>query len=249
MDNKILRFIKENYAWVTAVFTGLSVVLSFLLKFMKYLFSYFYFFYYGLSYEFINENDVSFIYNFGLGVLFAACFLSLIFCYLQLFGMLKNKLTLKTIIINICIIFFSNVIIISSLNISFFSIQFLLNMIVLIVFEILISFRFRKKFKKKVDHKCDKEISLVDYLKIFPFYLLLMIFLFLFIYSLEIIPNKTYRIINDDKVIIYVTKDYYLLLDCEIIDTKLVIYKGNQTKINNNNIKDKTFSFDVVELK
>ncbi len=61
--------------------------------------------------------------------------------------------------------------------------------------------------------------------------------------------NKEYRIINNDKVIVYTTNDYYLILDCEIRNNELIIYKGKQTKINNENVISKLISFDEIKLK
>ena len=105
---------------------------------------------------------------------------------------------------------------------------------------------------KSNEKEKDKEYTLIDlfnYLKTFPFYLILLVFIFLLNYGYKIINNKSYRIIDNDRVIVYTTNDYYLVLDCEIIDNKLIIYKGKQTKISNENIASKIIKFDEIELK
>ena len=79
--------------------------------------------------------------------------------------------------------------------------------------------------------------------------LLGLIFIFLLSYGSQVVINKSYRIINDDKVIVYITNDYYLTLDCEIKDNKITIYKGRQTKINNENVVSELINFDEVKLK
>ncbi len=100
--------------------------------------------------------------------------------------------------------------------------------------------------KKKVKNDTN---DLLNSLKILPFYLILLIFTFLLSYDSQIVMNKSYRIINDDKVIVYATNDYYLTLDCEIKDNKITIYKGKQTKISNENVVSELINFDEVKLK
>ena len=48
-----------------------------------------------------------------------------------------------------------------------------------------------------------------------------------------------YRVINDNKVIVYTTKDYYLVLDYKIDKDKMFIYKNTQNKIDNLNVNSK----------
>ena len=62
---KILNFLQDNYGWIVAIITGLTVAISFILRFIKYMYSSFYFSYYGLSYELFNSNELGFLYNFG----------------------------------------------------------------------------------------------------------------------------------------------------------------------------------------
>ena len=83
---KILKFLQDNYGWIVAVITGLTVATSFVLRFIKYMYSNFYFSYYGLSYELFNSNELGFLYNFGFSILILLCFVSLMYCYMQLFN-------------------------------------------------------------------------------------------------------------------------------------------------------------------
>ena len=53
----------------------------------------------------------------------------------------------------------------------------------------------------------------------------------------------------NNKVIVYSTTDYYLTLDCDIDNNELIIYKGSQEKIDNNNIKSQLTKFNKVEIK
>ena len=168
------------------------------------------------------------------------------YCYIQLFNIKKMKL--KTILCNIFLILISNIIIVASTNVKYSIWQYILNVIGLIIVEIIASIVFFKMDKKE-GNKTYEENNLPNALKIIPFYLILLIFSFLTSYGLNIAMNKSYRIIDNDKVIAYATNDYYLTLDCEIKDNKLTIYKGKQAKINNENIVSELINFDEVNLK
>lgn len=248
MRDKIFEFLQKNYGWMVAAITGISVATSFILRFIKYIYSSFYFSYYGISYELFNSDDLGFLYNFGFSILILLCFGSLMYCYIQLFNAKKMKVKGKTILFNIFLIIISNTIVVYSTNVKYSLWQFILNVILLIATEVIVSIIFWKMDKKEKIKKNDAN-DLKNSLKILPFYLFLLIFTFLFSYSSEIILNKSYRIINGDKVIIYTTNDYYLTLDCEIKDDKLIIYKGKQTKINNENIVSELINFEEVKLK
>lgn len=246
MKDKIFKFMQKNYGWIVAVITGISVATSFILRFIKYMYSIYYFSYYGLSYELFNSNELGFLYNFGFSILVLLCFGSLMYCYIQLFNIKKMKL--KTILCNIFLILISNIIIVASTNVKYSIWQYILNVIGLIIVEIIASIVFFKMDKKE-GNKTYEENNLPNSLKIIPFYLILLIFSFLTSYGLNIAMNKSYRIIDNDKVIAYATNDYYLTLDCEIKDNKLTIYKGKQAKINNENIVSELINFDEVNLK
>ena len=210
------------------------------------MYSIYYFSYYGLSYELFNSNELGFLYNFGFSILVLLCFGSLMYCYIQLFNIKKMKL--KTILCNIFLILISNIIIVASTNVKYSIWQCILNVIGLIIVEIIASTVF-SKMDKKGRNKTYEENNLPNVLKIIPFYLILLLFSFLTSYGLNIAMNKSYRMIDNDKVIAYATNDYYLTLDCEIKDNKLTIYKGKQTKINNENIVSELINFDEVNLK
>lgn len=246
MKDKIFKFMQKNYGWIVAVITGISVVTSFILRFIKYMYSIYYFSYYGLSYELFNSNELGFLYNFGFSILVLLCFGSLMYCYIQLFNIKKMKL--KTILCNIFLILISNIIIVASTNVKYSIWQYILNVIGLIIVEIITSIVFFKMDKKE-RNKTYEENNLPNVLKIIPFYLILLIFSFLTSYGLNIALNKSYRIIDNNKVIAYATNDYYLVLDCEIKDNKLTIYQGKQAKINNENIVSELIHFDEVNLK
>lgn len=243
---KRLKFLQDNYVWITAGFTGLTVIVSFILKFIKYIYSNYYFYYYGFSYELFNNNDLNFLYNFGFSILALLCFASLMYCYIQIFNF--KKIERKTTIFSMILILISNIFIVYSINSKFSAIGLIVNIVVLILLEGLIINVFWKMYKKEEDQETNIN-DLLNNFKILPFYLFILIVVFLLNYNSKIENNKSYRIINDNKAIVYSTNDYYLVLDCEIEDNKLVIHKGKQTKISNENIKSDLIKFDDVELK
>ena len=155
---------------------------------------------------------------------------------------------IRTIIFNITLIIASNIIVVFSLNNKYSLCQFILNFFTLIITETIMSVIFFKMDKKERNQKYNMN-DLPNTLKIVPFYIFLLLFSLLLSYGSQIVMNKSYRIINDNKVIVYTTNDYYLTLDCEIKDNKLTIYKGKQTKISNENVVSELINFDEVKLK
>ncbi len=250
MKKDILIFLQKNYGWIVAMLTGFGVIMSFVLKFIKYIYSLLYFDHYGLSYGLFKSEELGILYDFCLSILLTLCFYSLFYCYKQFYDYYKNKekTKIKTIITNISLIVISNFYIIFSSNVKISGWYILFNMFFLVGVEILatiIVYKIIKKQEKEEDHK--KEF--LEYLKILPFCLILIVISLSSSYLISLNGNKDYRIIANDKVIVYTTGEYYLILDCKIEDNKLIIYKGNQTKISNENVESKLISFNEVKIK
>ena len=72
-----------------------------------------------------------------------------------------------------------------------------------------------------------------------PFFIIGLFILYLFNYYCSLSSNNGFRVINDNKVIVYTTKDYYLVLDYKIDKDKMFIYKNTQNKIDNLNVNSK----------
>jgi len=248
MENKIFTFLQKNYGWIVAIITGISICTSFVLRFIKYVYSVLYFNYYGISYGLFNNGELGILYNFCISILLMLCFYSLIYCYKQLYDMFKNREKNKNIIINMFLILISNLFIIFSAGVKISFWQFILNNLVLIIIEVVVMIIFAKMIKKQKEED-ENPKSFFNYLKVLPFYLILLILLFSTNYLYSVMKNKSYNIINDNKVIVYTTNDYYVILDCDIKDNELTIYKGNQMKVNNENVESKLINFDKVKIK
>ena len=248
LNNNFFKFLQKNYGWIVALVTGFTVISSFILRFIKYLYSTFYFDYFGLTYSLFDSSELNFLYNFGFSILLLLCFASLLYCFIQLLNIRKWNIKIGTIISNILLIVFCNTILVIAANTNFLFYQIILNVLILIVIEFITIFIFLKIIKKKDSRKTSK-LEVLNFLKILPFYLVFLVVIFIVSYGYGVLSNKSYRIINNDKVIVYTTTDYYLLLDAEIKGNDLIIYKGTQSKINNENIESKLIEFDSVKLK
>lgn len=249
MKNEKFTFIQKNYGWIIAAISGISICASFILRYIKYIYSTLYFNYYGISYELFNSDEISSIYNFIISIILILCFYSLIYCFKQIYDFIikRNKNNISNFIFNIFLILISNSLItFSSLvqinfwNTFFFSIiLFMIEIIIMLVFKVIIC----------KENKQDNTIkSMINYIKIIPFYLFLLILLFSYTHINSLYKIKSYRIISDDKVVVYTTSDYYVILDCDIKNNELIIYKGTQTKIDNENVETKLKYFDKVKF-
>jgi len=248
MKQEKLKLIQDNYGWVLAIVTGLGVFFSFCLKFLNYLYSKIEFSYYGLDYGMYVTEDIGIIFNFCLTILFALCFYSLCYCYYQIFKMIKNKkCEVKLLLENIILILLSNGYIIFSSGIKISLLQAVIELFILFVLEFIMTIVVCKRINKEVKETDDTN-EFLNYLKKLPFVVLLLIFLFLLSHTFSFVNNKEFRIIDDNKVIVYTTKEYYLLLDCEITEKKIKIYKGTQTKIDNINVESKLINFKKVNI-
>lgn len=248
MKQDKLKLIQDNYGWVLTIITGLGVFFTFCLKFLNYLYSKIEFSYYGLDYGMYVVEDIGIIFNFCFSILFALCFYSLCYCYCQIFKMIKNKkYEVKLLLENIILILLSNGYIIFSSGIKISWLPVLLELFILLVLEFIMTIIMCKIITKEVK-KVDNTNDFFNYIKKLPFIVLFLILLFLFSHTFSLVNNKEFRIINDNKVIVYTTNDYYLLIDCEITEEEIKIYKGTQTKIDNINVESKLIDFKKVNI-
>ena len=244
-EKSLTKIIRENYAWIIAILTLGTVIVSNILKFIEYLTSLTYFQYYGLDHNLYNYYDKNFIYSICLSVVFLIAFGFLLYCMKEIKDDFKNNLTLK----NISIIVLANLYltIVYCLNLS--NTYKLINFVAFILLEYISSiFIFKKNDDKKVNEKNRKKF-IIDYFKSLVFLIILLILCNSVRLYINLQSLTNYRIINDNKVIVYSTNNYYITLDCEIKDNQLTIYKGSQEKIENSNIKSQLTKFNKVEIK
>ncbi len=245
-DNKLIVFIKENCTWIIAIITALSLAISYVLKFTEYITSVFYFNYFEIDIGLYRYNDIGFLYNIFLSFVFLLLFISNLICWWQLSENRKGK------IVNILVFFLSNIFIIFLFNKNLNFINGLISFILLSIIEKVLVLAIKKMYFKY--EKSAKELikeSIINCLKVIPVIIIIVILLLGFKTSNYLSNLKRYRVIDNNKVVVYSNNDYYIILDCEIIEkeNKLIIHKGEQTKIENTNISSKKIKFDNVELK
>ena len=163
----------------------------------------------------------------------------------------KKVLTLGNLF-NIILIIITNIFIAPTVfhNINSLRKYNVFEIIILTLIEIIMSLIFFKAIKI-ADSKTKKELKkfIFNYAKAFPCMIIILVVLNSITIVSELKMKNDYSIIDNNKVIVYTTKDYYLTLDCEIINgNELKIHKGKQEKIDNNNIKTELRQFDKVEI-
>lgn len=244
-EKSLTKIIRENYAWIIAILTLGTVIVSNILKFIEYLTSLTYFQYYGLDHNLYNYYDKNFIYSICLSVVFLIAFGFLLYCMKEIKDDFKNNLTLKNISIIVLANLYLTIVYCSNLSNTYK----LINFVAFILLEYISSiFIFKKNDDQKVNEKNRKKF-IIDYFKSLVFLIILLILCNSARLYINLQSLTNYRIINDNKVIVYSTNNYYITLDCEINDNQLTIYKGSQEKIENNNIKSQLTKFNKVEIK
>lgn len=244
-EKSLTKIIRENYAWIIAILTLGTVIVSNILKFIEYLTSLTYFQYYGLDHNLYNYYDKNFIYSICLSVVFLIAFGFLLYCMKEIKDDFKKNLTLKNISIIVLANLYLTIVYCSNLSNTYK----LINFVAFILLEYISSiFIFKKNDDQKVNEKNRKKF-IIDYFKSLVFLIILLILCNSTRLYINLQSLTNYRIINDNKVIVYSTNNYYITLDCEINDNQLTIYKGSQEKIENNNIKSQLTKFNKVEIK
>ena len=250
-DSKtITELIKENYAWIIAVLGVFGVIILNIFRFVEYITGSAYFSYYGLDINLYKYYDQKFLYELCIYIIFMCAVGSLMYCYKQISYNFKNKIVFsRENFYNFIIIIFSNLYLIFMLKIEFNMMTIIICLLSLIIIESIISyFAFRDKKKESTETITLKQ-EFINYIKFLPFaIIILMMCQIIRIYSSLSIKSE-YRIIEDNKVIVYSNNDYFLTLDCEKDGDNLVIYKGTQTKIDNTSVYSKLEKFKDVKIK
>lgn len=244
----ITKTIQNNYAWVIAGLTFLGVIVSNVLRFIEYITSQAYFLYFGIDHNLYNYSDKNFIYELCLSIIFILAFVSVFYCFKQIRENIKKKEWLKwENLINILLILISNLYITITTPGQQNIMPIIITVVILIIFEFIMSFIFFKKEKESTQEQLKRD--LINYIKILPFIIIFLIVIKSSRIYLNLTYQKQYKIVNDNRVIVYSTNDYYITLDCDIDNNEIVIYKGSQEKIENNNVKSQLTKFNKVEMK
>lgn len=249
-SSTITELIKDNYAWVIAIVSILGVIILNIFRFVEYITGSAYFTYYGIDINLYKYYDQNFLYDLSISIIFMYAIGSLMYCYKQISVNLKNKMILnKDNLYNLLIIIISNLFLIFMINIEFNILEIIKYFASLIIIELVISyFAFRDKKIKQTKVLSLKQ-EFINYIKFLPFAIVILIMCQIVRTYSSLSLRSEYRIIEENKVIVYSNNDYSLTLDCEIGGEKLIIYRGTQTKIDNTNVYSKLEKFKDIEIK
>ncbi len=248
MNNKVLKFMQKNYAWIIAIFSSLSIIVLNIFKFCEYLKGSVYFSYYGIDMNLYKFSDKGFIYQLCLSFLFMLAIFSLLYCFYQIADNIKNQKYIKSNISNVLIIIISNLVLIFSSSTKQTFMSVLCNFIELAAIETVSSYMI---FRNKKDDQLYAESlckGILNDIKKIPFILIILVFVIMFNTQILLMNKTNYRVIDNNKVIVYSNNDYYITLDCLISEKNLTIYKGTQAKINNTDVYSVYKKFDEVSL-
>lgn len=247
-ENSFIKLIKKNYAWLIAVFTFLGVFLSNIFKFVEYLIGRMYFAYYGLDINLYKYSDRGFFYSLCLGILMSFGLIFLFHCFYKIVKNINEKKIFNYGNFSyFMIILFINFYIAFNIKLNSNLINIFVYFFELLFYEMINVFFMIRIVKYRNEKYISQE--LFSFIKRLP--LLLFIFLVSCGFSVHISLNNLdrYRIIGDDTVIVYSNTDYYLTLECEIIDDTLIMYKGTQTKISTEDVYSEYMEFKEVVIK
>lgn len=249
--SSIVNIIKENYGWFIAVITVIGIVILNIFRFVEYINALFYFNYYGIDINLYKYYDQNFLYSLCLSIIFIIAFAFLLYCFKQIVDNIKNKKYIcKQNFINILLIILSNMYLVISTGTQQMNLlSYIVSFIIFIITEIILSILVFKKLpvdNNQVINK--KEIIMESFKKLSFFIILLIISIGIRTYSVLALKNN-YRVINDEKLIVYSTIEYYITLDCEINNNELVIYKGTQEKTDTENVYSKLNKFNKIIIK
>lgn len=249
--NSIVNVIKENYGWVIAVITVIGIVILNIFRFVEYINALFYFNYYGIDINLYKYYDQNFLYSLCLSIIFIIAFVFLLYCFKQIVDNIKNKKYIcKQNFINILLIILSNMYLVISTGTQQMNLlSYIVSFIIFIITEIILSILVFKKLpvdNNQVINK--KEIIIETFKKLSFFIILLIISIGIRTYSVLALKNN-YRVIKNEKIIVYSTIDYYITLDCETKDDELTIYKGTQEKIDTENVYSKLNKYNKIIIK
>lgn len=241
MKNKILKFIQKNWSIISVV---IAVAFAGIINIYKILHVFYYNFifrYYDIDFSFYQFND-NYFFGFAISIVLILGLVCTFYSWIKI----REGNLYKARIIDWVIVFLTNILYIYFLTNRLSIINLIILFILICLSELAISFLFTTKQSEEND-----PFSLMEWIK----YLVLLIFWIFIVVLMVAFANSnalsSYRIINESQAIVYSTKDYYIVIDCEIKEDRLILYKGTQQKINTENIYSelKTFKEKDVEYK
>ncbi len=244
-ESELIVFLQKNYAWIATFTTGATIIITLILNFISYLQVSSYFAYFGLNMAFADYKDMGLVYETCFSFLLLICFY--VTCY-SLINIGKNFKfdRIKYLLFDGILIIASNAIICITNYFNVPSSSRLVNFLILLFLEITLGFFMNIIIKNDVKSSKKSSDFPILYIKIFPFLIVLLIFSSIITMQLNYYNKKEFRIIDDDKVILYSTSEYYIISNCKIDNEEITIETNRQEKISTLNIKTETKKFGKV---
>lgn len=244
----ITEFMQKNCTWIIAVLTFIGVIALNILKFIEYITSMAFFNYFGIDHNLYNYADKNFLYELCLSIIFMVALFSVFYCFKQIKENINKKEFFKwENLINSLLIIISNLYITITTPGQLSLISVIITVAILIFIELIMSLIIFKEEKESTQQQLKRDF--INYIKVLPFIIIFLIIMNSSRIYMNLTHQKQYRIIDENKVVVYSTNDYFITLNCEINNNELVIYKGSQEKMENNNIKSQLTKFDKAEIK
>lgn len=236
---------------VLGILAILATCFVFIFQFSAYLYEMIWFYYWGIDKSFFTQDSMNIINNLMYSIFILLVIVILFIEMHKTLNTTNNKKTrwFKFIIV---FIFFYTIFSIKSFY-KYDLITFFISYIGGMLICLYILRLYTRKFDKIVDM-----YNNLDSLFIYPkeliqnlLFIIIMIFIVIIIFGLcNANFTKDYKIIaknnNACNVILYSTKDYYIIANCQIKNNDLVVYSDTLQKIDNYNIIYEWRSFEKI---
>lgn len=266
-DNKIINLINQNYGWLIAIGSIFIAFITTIFKIIEYLQANTYFNLYGIDHSFYESKNIGIfntIFNNIIIVTLLTSGILSIYYYKKAKNSYKiNKKKKKQKLAfsfkikrkikwykenKIYVISF----ILANTFLTYYILEertlisFIANFMMLLISEIF--FIKMTSVEKIPANNTDYNIKndLIRILILLPIFCFIIIIFFTFSNKMIAFSKRDYRIIDENKVIVYTNENYYIILDCKIEENNLIIYKGTQQKIENNQIPTQLIKFEKI---
>lgn len=236
----ITKVLRENHTWLLTVLTLLGIFLSGAFKLIDFVKNQFYFLHFGLNPELYQYNGNGILYEAVYSVLLMiSLYIAAISIY-EIITRIKNgQSCLSYLYVYLCSNLLVTLGITSTTSIANLFISFILSMIAELVVLFILK-KMQKKMNSELAEEDGNSYSTKELVQEFIFVCFGVFASIIVTFSISqlgmLFFQTDYRTIENNRVIIYTTENYYLTLDCEVSGDSLIIYKGTETKINTDNV-------------
>lgn len=240
MEKNLINFAKDNIGWIATICTGVGFIVSALFRLIDYFYGKVFYDFYGLDFVLYEKN-----YNL-ISIILSGILIGIIFIIItKLLEAEKN--TTKNMFFNkgikkIVLPFILNLMMIYLISDCGILVNILSSIILYIMQKILVRFLY-----PRFDEEVNKGVFRLEDSVILVFVLFIYIMIFAFVIERDLENKKEYRILDENRVVVDVNKDYYITLKYEIDEEDIMhIKRGTQELIENKNIESELVKYEFV---